>query len=73
MKNNVDIFYFTCDVPIHIVFQEDGDMDKRVFLSTWNDTPAENEKKFDLPSIKLGTGETLSTTLTFKFLLDMVT
>uniref|UniRef100_A0A1I8FBU3 Neur_chan_memb domain-containing protein n=1 Tax=Macrostomum lignano TaxID=282301 RepID=A0A1I8FBU3_9PLAT len=30
-KNNIDIFYFACLIPMYALFTEEGDMDKRVF------------------------------------------
>lgn len=43
MKNNIGIFYFACLVPMNVYFTEDGQLDKRIFLSTWKDIPAQNE------------------------------
>lgn len=43
IKNNIDVFYFACMVPMNVYFGEDGQLDKRVFLSTWKDIPAQNE------------------------------
>lgn len=43
IKNNIDVFYFACIVPMNVYFTEDGQLDKRVFLSTWKDIPAQNE------------------------------
>lgn len=48
IKNNVDVFYFSCLVPLHVLCAEDGLMDKRVFLATWKDIPAQNELQFAL-------------------------
>ena len=28
---------------MHVLFSEDGEMEKRVFLATWKDIPAQNE------------------------------
>lgn len=52
MKNNVDIFYFNCVVPLHILFTEDGEMDKRVFLATWKDIPSANEYQTDIDNVQ---------------------
>lgn len=46
IKNDVGVFYFACIVNMHVLFMEDGQMDKRVFLETWKDIPAENEVPF---------------------------
>ncbi|KAH1011484.1 hypothetical protein HUJ04_000845 [Dendroctonus ponderosae] len=43
IKNNVDVFYYACQIPIQILFIEDGTLDKRVFLTTWRDIPSANE------------------------------
>lgn len=43
IKNNIDVFYFACIVPMNVYFVEDGQLDKRIFLSTWKEIPAQNE------------------------------
>lgn len=43
IKNNVDVFYYACQIPIQVLFSEDGTLDKRVFLTTWRDIPSANE------------------------------
>ncbi|XP_071448784.1 AP-1 complex subunit beta-1 [Hetaerina americana] len=48
VKNNIDVFYFACLVPMNVFFVEDGQMDKRVFLATWKDIPAQNEVQYTL-------------------------
>ena len=53
IKNNIDVFYFACIVPMNVYFSEDGQLDKRVFLSTWKDIPAQNEVFIDSLSILL--------------------
>jgi len=52
LKNNVDIFYFACSVSMHALFLEDGEMDKRVFLATWKDIPAQNEVQYDIKDVQ---------------------
>ncbi|OUC48863.1 adaptin domain protein, partial [Trichinella nativa] len=42
VKNDIDIFYFSCIIPIYVLFADDGQMDKRLFLQAWKDIPAEN-------------------------------
>jgi len=51
VKNNVDVLYFACLVPMNVYFQEDGQMDKRIFLSTWKDIPTQNEVQYNLNNI----------------------
>ncbi|XP_069684078.1 AP-1 complex subunit beta-1 [Periplaneta americana] len=52
IKNNIDVFYFACLVPMNVFFTEDGQMDKRVFLATWKDIPAQNEVQYTLANIQ---------------------
>ncbi|KAL1139185.1 hypothetical protein AAG570_009244 [Ranatra chinensis] len=53
VKNNIDVFYFACMIPMHVLFTEDGQMDKRVFLATWKDIPAQNEVQYTLNNVQL--------------------
>ena len=57
MKNNVDVFYFACVIPMHILFVEDGEMDKRVFLATWKDIPAPNEVQYEIHNVEHTAGK----------------
>jgi vesicle coat complex subunit len=50
VKNNVDVLYFQCDVPLHVVLVEDGLMDKQQFLAFWQETPQSSEVKSQLPT-----------------------
>ncbi|XP_031555851.1 AP-1 complex subunit beta-1-like [Actinia tenebrosa] len=43
LKNNIDVFYFSTMVPVNVLFMEDGNMDRKVFLATWKDIPQANE------------------------------
>ncbi|CAF3232672.1 unnamed protein product [Rotaria sp. Silwood2] len=51
IKNNIDIFYFNCIVPIHIYFVHNGEMDKMTFVQTWQDIPESNEIKHQLQNL----------------------
>ncbi len=48
IKNNIDVFYFTALVPMHVYFAEDGEIDKRLFLNTWKEIPEQNEMQFQI-------------------------
>ncbi|KAG8455656.1 hypothetical protein GDO86_001735 [Hymenochirus boettgeri] len=48
VKNNVDVFYFSVLYPLHILFVEDGKMERQMFLATWKDIPNENEAQFQI-------------------------
>lgn len=52
IKNNIDVFYFACVMPMHVFFTDDGQMDKRVFLATWKDIPAQNEVQYTLNNVQ---------------------
>ncbi|KAF6206306.1 hypothetical protein GE061_017536 [Apolygus lucorum] len=58
IKNNIDVFYFACVMPMNIFFTEDGQMDKRVFLATWKDIPAQNEVNYTLTNVQ-GNADTI--------------
>jgi len=57
IKNNIDVLYYACIIPMNVFFIEDGQMDKRVFLKTWKDIPAENEVQFTLKNVLCNTGK----------------
>ncbi|KAL1501451.1 hypothetical protein ABEB36_006768 [Hypothenemus hampei] len=63
IKNNVDVFYYACQIPIQVLFIEDGSLDKRVFLTTWRDIPSANEMQYNLNDIK-GTTDSVSNKMT---------
>lgn len=56
IKNNIEIFYFACIVPMHVLFVEDGQMDKRLFLATWKDIPAQNEVQYTIKNVPCNSG-----------------
>ncbi|XP_061762579.1 AP-1 complex subunit beta-1 isoform X4 [Nerophis ophidion] len=53
VKNNIDVFYFSCQYPISMLFVEDGKMERQVFLATWKDIPNDNESQFQLKDCHL--------------------
>lgn len=63
IKNNVDIFYFACLMHGHVLFTDDGQLDKRVFLSTWKEIPAANELQYNLTGL-VGTPDSLAAKMT---------
>ncbi|KAG7303350.1 AP-1 complex subunit beta-1 [Plutella xylostella] len=63
IKNNVDVFYFACLIPAHILFTEDGQLDKRVFLTTWKEIPAANEVQHTLSSV-IGNADSVAQKMT---------
>ncbi|XP_028036567.1 AP-1 complex subunit beta-1 isoform X1 [Bombyx mandarina] len=63
IKNNIDVFYFACLIPAHILFTEDGQLDKRVFLTTWKEIPAANEVQHTLSNV-VGTADSIAQKMT---------
>ncbi|CAK1541735.1 unnamed protein product [Leptosia nina] len=59
VKNNIDVFYFACLIPAHVLFTEDGQLDKRVFLTTWKEIPAANEVQHTISGV-VGTADTIA-------------
>ncbi|KAJ7401919.1 AP-1 complex subunit beta-1 [Pitangus sulphuratus] len=53
VKNNIDVFYFSCLIPLNVLFVEDGKMERQVFLATWKDIPNENELQFQIKDCHL--------------------
>ncbi|XP_075882062.1 AP-1 complex subunit beta-1 isoform X1 [Nelusetta ayraudi] len=53
IKNSIDVFYFSCQYPISMLFVEDGKMERQVFLATWKDIPNENESQFQIKDCHL--------------------
>ena len=47
----------SCMVPLHVLFVEDGEMDKRVFLATWKDIPAANEVQYEVKEVQHSAGQ----------------
>ncbi|KAB0352056.1 hypothetical protein FD754_016913 [Muntiacus muntjak] len=43
VQNNIDVFYFSCLIPLNVLFVQEGKMEHQVFLATWKDIPIENE------------------------------
>ncbi|XP_065663309.1 AP-1 complex subunit beta-1 isoform X2 [Hydra vulgaris] len=50
VKNNIDVFYFSCLIPAHILFVEDGQMERKLFLGTWKDIPQTSEVQTSFPT-----------------------
>ena len=45
---------------MHVFFVEDGEMDKRVFLATWKDIPAQNEVQHTINNVQHNAGKSSS-------------
>lgn len=63
IKNNIDIFYFACLIHGNVLFAEDGQLDKRLFLNTWKEIPAANEVQYSLSGV-IGTTDGIASKMT---------
>ncbi|KAK6967247.1 AP-2 complex subunit beta [Biomphalaria glabrata] len=52
VKNNISVFYFSCQIPLHILFTEEGEMDKKDFLSSWKEIPSQNEVQSTITNVQ---------------------
>ncbi|RNA16156.1 AP-1 complex subunit beta-1 isoform X1 [Brachionus plicatilis] len=52
VKNNLDVFYFGVNVPMHVYFVEDGEIDKKLFLNTWKEIPEQYETQYQLRAMQ---------------------
>lgn len=50
VKNNIDVSYFAFEAPIHVFFTENGSMEKRAFIETWQKMDSSKEAKFTVNS-----------------------
>ena len=56
IKNNIDVLYFSCMIPLHVLFVDDGEMEKRTFLATWKDIPSTNEVQYEIRQVQHNAG-----------------
>ncbi|KAK3793303.1 hypothetical protein RRG08_042245 [Elysia crispata] len=52
VKNNIGVFYYSCQVPMHVLFVEEGEMDKKDFLASWKEIPAQNEVQSTINNVQ---------------------
>ena len=52
VKNNVGIFYFSCEVPFHVLCVESGNMDRKLFLSSWKEIPSTSETQTVIDGVR---------------------
>ena len=53
VKNKTDVIYFSCLIPLNVLFAQDGKMELQVFLATWKDIPIENKLQFQIKECHL--------------------
>jgi len=52
VKNNVSIFYFQCNVHLHILFPENGGLERSDYLRQWKEIPETNEHDIMISQLK---------------------
>uniref|UniRef100_A0A0B7BMQ3 Beta-adaptin appendage C-terminal subdomain domain-containing protein n=1 Tax=Arion vulgaris TaxID=1028688 RepID=A0A0B7BMQ3_9EUPU len=52
VKNNIGVFYYSCQISMHVLFTEEGEMDKKDFLSSWKEIPAQNEVQSTITNVQ---------------------
>ena len=52
VKNDVDVLYFACVMPMHIFFADDGLMEKMTFLQSWQEIASSNEKQYTIENTR---------------------
>jgi hypothetical protein len=52
IKNDLDVFYFAVIVPLHMFFDDNGQMDKRDFLQLWKEIPEQNEVQYTIGNMR---------------------
>ena len=53
VKNNTDVIYFSCLIPLNVLFAQDGKMELQVFLATWKDISIENKLQVQIKECHL--------------------
>ncbi|KAI4567334.1 hypothetical protein MJG53_008913 [Ovis ammon polii x Ovis aries] len=51
LKNNIDVTYFSCLIPLNVLFAQDGKMERQAFLATWKDIPLKMNFSFRLRNV----------------------
>jgi len=51
LKNSAGIFYFQMNMPIHVLFQENGQLSRDEYLGMWKANPEEHTK--DIPNVAM--------------------
>ncbi|XP_076450211.1 AP-2 complex subunit beta-like [Babylonia areolata] len=52
VNNNIDVFNFSCMVPMHVLFVEEGEMDKRTFMNYWKEIPTTDEVQYVISDVQ---------------------
>ncbi|PWA95092.1 AP-1 complex subunit beta-1 [Artemisia annua] len=59
VKNNQQpVWYFNDKISLHVLFMEDGRMERATFLETWKSIPDSNEVSKDIPGIVINNVDT---------------
>ena len=58
---------------MNVLFTEDGEMDKRVFLATWKEIPAANEVQSEIKDVQHNAGKNFEYNIKAKSKIDLYT
>lgn len=53
----MDVFYFAVLVPAHVLFTDEGRIEKKAYLNTWKEIPEQNETQFSISGVSLSSGK----------------
>jgi hypothetical protein len=60
VKNNIDVFYFLAECPVHVFLSPDGALEKPAYLAAWKDIPDTSERTHQLAGLVSADPNTLS-------------
>jgi hypothetical protein len=52
IKNNVSVFYFQTPLHLHVLFPEDGGVERSEYLKLWKEIPETNEHTLQISALK---------------------
>ena len=56
VKNNIDVFYLSMTIPLHVLFSEDGEMEKKDFLQLWKEISSASEVQHVIAQVQHNAG-----------------
>eukprot|EP01104_Vermistella_antarctica_P014792 TRINITY_DN4715_c0_g4_i1.p1 TRINITY_DN4715_c0_g4~~TRINITY_DN4715_c0_g4_i1.p1 ORF type:complete len:940 (+),score=338.52 TRINITY_DN4715_c0_g4_i1:85-2820(+) len=59
IKNNIDVFYFQENFPLHLTYRSDGRAEKPEYIQSWKAISNDNEASIDLQGITVNSVESL--------------
>lgn len=63
IKNNMGLFFFQINIPLYILFKQDGPLPQADFLKFWRETPDSNQKSLVIDRLQIASIASLKTLL----------